>query len=282
MNYNEDSMEVETGDDDYKFDLMNDDELISLITELEIDIEIIDDHYSEAIRESLSIEGMADRFNDIRFEKINEKKDLIKAIKKELQDRQNMRNNSISKRSRSGNDYYDYYSKRKRGGYKGGNRIETINNRIRTLLEALINDEVRETMNNYNSNIETNVTGDRIVDQLGMERERYNYLENETRDIITRLDEGVLRDMYSTQLEEIYKIKALIELLLLKIALKEHEIKVETLGKRSYEGDGSDGTSKRRYVNGGKRKGKTKRKVLKKKKTKRKQLKNRKTKRNKK
>ena len=137
-------------------------------------------------------------------------------------------------------------------------------------------------MNNYNSNIETNVTGDRIVDQLGRERERYNYLENETRDIITRLDQGVLRDMYSTQLEEIYKIKALIELLLLKIALKEHEIKVETVGKRSYEGDGSDGTSKRRYVNGGKRKGKTKRKVLKKKKTKRKQLKNRKTKRNKK
>jgi hypothetical protein len=282
MNYNEDSMEVETGDDDYKFDLMNDDELISLITELEIDIEIIDDHYSEAIRETFSIEGMADRFNDIRFEKINEKKDLIEAIKKELQDRQDMRNNSISKRSRSGNDDYDYYSKRKRGGYKGGNRIETINNRIRTLLEALINDEVRETMNNYNSNIETNVIGDRIVVQLGRERETYNNLENETRDIRRRLDEGVLRDMYSTQLEEIYKIKTLIELLLLKIALKEHEIKVETVGKRSYEGDGSDGPSKRRYVNGGKRKGKTKRKVLKKKKTKRKQLKNRKTKRNKK
>ena len=139
MNYNEDSMEVETGDDDYRFDLMSDDELISLITELEIDKKIIDEHYSEAIRESFSIEGMADRFNDIRFEKINEKNNLIKAIEKELQDRQDMRNNSISKRSRSGNDDYDYYSKRKRGGYKGGNRIETINNRIRTLLEDLIN-----------------------------------------------------------------------------------------------------------------------------------------------
>ena len=133
------------------------------------------------------------------------------------------------------------------------------------------NDDVRETLADYNQRIDSNQNPGTIINDLNRETETYNYVKEQSIDIIHRLPDGALYKLYETQLEEINKIHKVIELLKKK-AKRKGKSSSQTVEKRTNRKDrnsGSDSASERKMEHGGMR--------MRKKQTVRKQLKRRKT-----
>ena len=135
----------------------------------------------------------------------------------------------------------------------------------------LINDDVRETLADYNQRIDSNQNPGTIINDLNRETETYNYVKEQSIDMIHRLPDGALYKLYETQLDEINKIHKIIESLKKK-ATRKGKSSSQTVEKRTNRKDrdsGSDSASKRKMEHGGMR--------MRKKQTVRKQLKRRKT-----
>ena len=131
----------------------------------------------------------------------------------------------------------------------------------------LINDDVRETLADYNQRIDSNQNPGTIINDLNRETKTYNYVKEQSIDMIHRLPDGALKQQFLIQLDEINKIHKVIELLIKKVKGKEKRTsrKVSNSGSNS----GSNSASKSKMEHGGMR--------MRKKQTVRKQLKRRKT-----
>ena len=135
----------------------------------------------------------------------------------------------------------------------------------------LINNDVRETLADYNQRIDSNQNPGTIINDLNRETETYNYVKEQSIDMIHRLPDGALKDMVLIQLDEINKIHKIIELLKKK-ATRKGKSSSQTVEKRTNRKDrnsGSNSGSKSKMEHGGMR--------MRKKQTVRKQLKRRKT-----
>ena len=135
----------------------------------------------------------------------------------------------------------------------------------------LINNDVRETLADYNQRIDSNQNPGTIINDLNRETETYNYVKEQSIDMIHRLPDGALYQLYETQLDEINKIHKIIELLKKK-ATRKGKSSSQTVEKRTNRKDrnsGSNSGSKSKMEHGGMR--------MRKKQTVRKQLKRRKT-----
>ena len=127
----------------------------------------------------------------------------------------------------------------------------------------LINDDVRETLADYNQRIDSNQKQGTIIEELNREKETYNYVKEQSIDMIHRLPDGALKQQFLIQLDEINKIHKVIELLIKKVKGKEKRT------SRKVSNSGSNSASKSKMEHGGMR--------MRKKQTVRKQLKRRKT-----
>ena len=137
----------------------------------------------------------------------------------------------------------------------------------------LINNDVRETLADYNQRIDSNQNPGTIINDLNRETETYNYVKEQSIDMIHRLPDGALYQLYETQLDEINKIHKIIELLKKK-ATRKGKSSSQTVEKRTNRKDRNSGSdsgsiSKSKMEHGGMR--------MRKKQTVRKQLKHRKT-----
>ena len=127
----------------------------------------------------------------------------------------------------------------------------------------LINDDVRETLADYNQRIDSNQNPGTIINDLNRETKTYNYVKEQSIDMIHRLPDGALKQQFLIQLDEINKIHKVIELLIKKVKGKEKRT------SRKVSNSGSNSASKSKMEHGGMR--------MRKKQTVRKQLKRRKT-----
>ena len=135
----------------------------------------------------------------------------------------------------------------------------------------LINDDVRETLADYNQRIDSNQNPGTIINDLNRETKTYNYVKEQSIDMIHRLPDGALKQQFLIQLDEINKIHKIIELLKKK-ATRKGKSSSQTVEKRTNRKDrdsGSNSASKSKMEHGGMR--------MRKKQTVRKQLKRRKT-----
>jgi hypothetical protein len=133
------------------------------------------------------------------------------------------------------------------------------------ILNSIINDDIRETLADYNQRIESNQKQGTIIEELNREKETYNHVKRQTEDVINNptLPDGVLKQQFLIQKQEILKIHQVIELLIKKAKGKEKRT------SRKVRNSGSDSASKSKMEHGGMR--------MRKKQTVRKQLKRRKT-----
>ena len=131
------------------------------------------------------------------------------------------------------------------------------------ILNSIINDDIRETLADYNQRIESNQNQGTIIEELNREKETYNHVKRQTEDVINNptLPDGVLKQQFLIQKQEILKIHQVIELLIKKAKGKEK--------RTSKKVRNSGSISKSKMEHGGMRMGK--------KQTVRKQLKRRKT-----
>ena len=133
----------------------------------------------------------------------------------------------------------------------------------------LINNDVRETLADYNQRIDSNQNPGTIINDLNRETETYNYVKEQSIDMIHRLPDGAFKDQFLIQLDEINKIHKIIELLKKK-ATRKGKSSSQTVEKRTNRKDRNSGSiSKSKMEHGGMR--------MRKKQTVRKQLKHRKT-----
>ena len=133
------------------------------------------------------------------------------------------------------------------------------------ILNSIINDDIRETLADYNQRIESNQKQGTIIEELNREKETYNHVKRQTEDVINNptLPDGVLKRQFLIQKQEILKIHQVIELLIKKAKGKEKRT------SKKVRNSGSNSGSISKMEHGGMRMGK--------KQTVRKQLKRRKT-----
>lgn len=139
------------------------------------------------------------------------------------------------------------------------------------ILNSIINDDIRETLADYNQRIESNQKQGTIIEELNREKETYNHVKRQTEDVINNpaLPDGVLKQQFLIQKQEILKIHQVIELLIKKAKGKEKRTSRQVRNSSSNSGSNSGSISKSKMEHGGMRMGK--------KQTVRKQLKRRKT-----
>ena len=91
------------------------------------------------------------------------------------------------------------------------------------ILNSIINDDIRETLADYNQRIESNQKQGTIIEELNREKETYNHVKRQTEDVINNpaLPDGVLKRQFLIQKQEILKIHQVIELLIKKAKGKE-------------------------------------------------------------